>query len=28
MLYLKDRLNAILSHHTSKDVETIRRDTD
>lgn len=28
ILYLKDRLNAILSKHTGKDVETIKKDTD
>jgi len=28
ILYLRERLNQLLSHHTGKDVETIQRDTD
>jgi len=28
ILYLKDRLNGILAHHTGKSVEQIRKDTD
>lgn len=28
ILYLKDRLNSIMAHHTGQDIETIARDTD
>ena len=28
ILYLKDRLNGILAHHTGRDIEQIRKDTD
>ena len=28
ILYLKDKLNRILSHHTGQDIETISKDTD
>jgi ATP-dependent Clp protease protease subunit len=28
ILYLKDRLNGILAHHTGRDIETIKKDTD
>jgi ATP-dependent Clp protease protease subunit len=28
ILYLRERLNQLLSHHTGQDVETIQRDTD
>ncbi len=28
ILYLKDRLNWILSHHSGKDVESVKKDTD
>lgn len=28
ILYLKDRLNTIMAHHTGQDIETIARDTD
>jgi ATP-dependent Clp protease protease subunit len=28
ILYIKDRLNKILAHHTGKDIKIIERDTD
>jgi ATP-dependent Clp protease, protease subunit len=27
-LYLKDRLNGIMAHHSKRDIETIKKDTD